>query len=277
MKRPNRLFVISLILLITLSAFAQKKVVILHTNDTHSRIEPLPESDRSFPGRGGVERRAVFVSQVRDKNRNVLLLDAGDFLQGTPYFNLFKGEVEIKAMNLLGYDAVTPGNHEFDNGLEVLADLVRLAQFPVVSSNYDFSNTLLAGMIKPYTIINKDGIRIGIIGVNLKPNGLIAKDNWRGMKYLDPFKKANEYAEFLKTNMRCDMVICLSHLGHKTDLKLAEASRNIDIILGGHSHTYMKKPTIRRNMDNREVRVFQTNGRGVFVGRIDVDFEEIDN
>ena len=277
MKRSNRLYALSLILLITLSAFAQKRVVILHTNDTHSRIEPLPESDRSFPGRGGVERRAVFVSQVRDKNRNVLLLDAGDFLQGTPYFNLFKGEVEIKAMNLLGYDAVTPGNHEFDNGLEVLADLVRLAQFPVVSSNYDFSNTLLAGMIKPYTIINKDGIRIGIIGVNLKPNGLIAKDNWRGMKYLDPFKKANEYAEFLKTNMRCDMVICLSHLGHKTDLKLAEASRNIDIILGGHSHTYMKKPTIRRNMDNREVRVFQTNGRGVFVGRIDVDFEEIDN
>lgn len=254
--------------------FAQKKIVILHTNDTHSRIEPVPLTDKSAPDKGGVVRRIGYIEQVRKENKNVLLLDAGDFLQGTPYFNLFKGEVEIKAMNQMRYDAATLGNHEFDYGMETLEKIVRRAKFPIVSSNYDFSHTALKKLVKPYLILRKDGVKIGIIGINVQPKGLIAASNYRGMEFLPPVETANSLAQELKTKKRCDVIICLSHLGYTGEKNLALQSRNIDIIIGGHSHTNMKCPETLKNLDNKDVLVFQTAGRGIFVGRIDMDLEK---
>ena len=256
-------------------AFGQKSIVILHTNDTHSRIEPVPESDRIAGNKGGVVRRMNYIEQVRKENKNVLLFDAGDFLQGTPYFNLFKGEVETEAMNMMHYDAVTLGNHEFDYGLEALEKVVRRAKFPIISSNYDFSGTPLNNFIKPYLILKKDGVKIGVIAINIQPKGLIASGNYNGMKFLQPERVANELALKLKTIDRCDMVICLSHLGYTADKRLVEQTRNIDIIIGGHSHTNMKTPDLLKNIDNKDVMVFQTAGRGIYVGRIDVELEKV--
>ncbi|KAF5029984.1 Trifunctional nucleotide phosphoesterase protein YfkN [anaerobic digester metagenome] len=255
--------------------FGQKNIVILHTNDTHSRIEPVPESDRIAGNKGGVARRMNYIEQVRNENKNVLLFDAGDFLQGTPYFNLFKGEVETEAMNLMHYDAVTLGNHEFDYGMEILEKVVHRAKFPIISSNYDFSGTPLNNFIKPYLILKKDGVKIGVIAINIQPKGLIASGNYNGMKFLQPERVANELALKLKTIDRCDMVICLSHLGYTADKRLVEQTRNIDIIIGGHSHTNMKTPDLLKNIDNKDVMVFQTAGRGIYVGRIDVELEKV--
>lgn len=255
--------------------FGQKNLVILHTNDTHSRIEPIPETDRVAGDKGGVIRRIKYIDQVREENKNVLLFDTGDFLQGTPYFNLFKGEVEMEAMNLMRYDVVTLGNHEFDYGMDVLEKVVRRAKFPIISSNYDFSETQLNNLIKPYLILKKDGMKIGVIGINIQPQGLIASDNYKGMKFLDPLKTANNLAQKLKTTHKCDVIICLSHLGYMADTKLASQTRNIDIIIGGHSHTNMKTPDILKNIDNKNVLIFQTAGRGVYVGRIDVELKKV--
>ena len=272
MKKPALTLLLLLTMIVTVTA--QKQLVILHTNDTHSRIEPLPAGDRYAADKGGVERRINYIEQMRNDHEHLLLLDAGDFLQGTPYFNLFKGEVEVEAMNLMGYDAVTLGNHEFDYGLEVLGQVVAKARFPIVASNYDFSETPLAGKIKPYLILKRGGVKIGVLGVNIQPKGLISTSNYDGMRFLDPVTTANMLAYRLRTQHGCDLVVALSHLGYNPDTRLAEASRNIDIIIGGHSHTYMKEPDIRRNMDNREVLIYQTPGRGVYVGRIDVTMEK---
>lgn len=275
MKTTLRIYIISLFLTLSLASFSQKEIVILHTNDTHSRIEPLPKTDKYSANKGGVVRRSTYIDQVRKENKNVLLFDAGDFLQGTPYFNLFKGEIEVKSMNHMGYDAVTLGNHEFDYGLDVLEEVARLAKFPIVSTNYDFSETKLNGLIKPYIIIKKGGVKIGVIGINIQPKGLIAANNYKGIKYLDPIKTANDMAQMLKVDHKCDMVICISHLGYNPDLNLAESTTGIDLIIGGHSHTFMKTPSIRKNIDENDVLVFQTNGRGVYVGRIDVKLEKV--
>lgn len=274
MLTTYKYILLSFSLLLSYPLFSQKKIVILHTNDTHSRIEPLPDTDKTAPDKGGVARRASFVDEVRKKNKNVLLFDAGDFLQGTPYFNLFKGEVEVKAMNLMKYDAATLGNHEFDYGLEILEEVIRKANFPIITSNYDFSKTALADLVKPFVIIKRDGLRIGVIGIGIQPQGLIAASNYEGMKYLDPEDTANKLAKQLRTKHQCDMVVCLSHLGYQRDLTLAESTRNIDLIIGGHSHTYMKEPEIRKNLDNKQVMIHQTNGRGIFVGKVDIVFEK---
>ncbi len=258
------------LVLFILFGCAQKQLVILHTNDTHSRIEPLPETDRSAPGLGGVVRRANYVNQVRSENRHVLLLDAGDFLQGTPYFNLFKGKVEVETMNLIKYDAVTLGNHEFDYGMEVLEKVVRAAHFPIVSTNYDFSETALAEMIHPYLILKKGGVRVGVMGINIQPQGLIAANHYKGMKYLDTVTSANEMAKKLREEHRCDLVVCLSHLGYTADRELAAESRGIDLIIGGHSHTHMTEPIVVNDLNDNGVVIFQTCGRGVNVGKIDV-------
>ena len=254
-----------------------QELVILHTNDTHSRIEPLPETDRYNPDLGGVVRRAAYVDKTRKENDNVLLFDAGDFLQGTPYFNMFKGEVEVEAMNLLKYDAVTLGNHEFDYGMDVLEDIVKKATFPIICTNYDFSGTPIDEYIKPYLIINKNGIKVGVIGANIQPLGLVASMNYEGMQFLPPVETANKTAEMLRNDLKCDIIVCLSHLGIGNELKLAEDSRNIDIIIGGHSHTFMQEPSLRKNLDGKEVLVYQTNGRGVYVGRIDVKLQKVKN
>ncbi|MCE5178241.1 MAG: metallophosphatase [Porphyromonadaceae bacterium] len=273
MRRPHLTLLLSLFLFSCLTLVAQEQLVLLHTNDTHSRIEPLPLTDRTNPDKGGVVRRASYIDQVRAENKQVLLFDAGDFLQGTPYFNLFKGEVEVKAMNLMHYDAATLGNHEFDYGLEVLAKAVRRADFPIVSSNYDFSGTALAGMVKPYLILRKGKLRIGVIGIDIQPKGLIAADNYKGMKFLDPEETANNLAEKLRREEKCDLIICLSHLGYSADVRLAESSRNIDLIIGGHSHTYLPEPVKRMNRDNKPVMIYQTSGRGATVARMDITME----
>ncbi|MBK5195104.1 MAG: metallophosphoesterase [Proteiniphilum sp.] len=267
--------ILTLFLSITFSLFAQKEIVILHTNDTHSRIEPLPATDRYAAGKGGVERRITYIEQVRKEQRNLLLLDAGDFLQGTPYFNLFRGQVEVEAMNMMGYDAVTLGNHEFDYGLEVLEKVVRAATFPIVSSNYDFSQTALSGLIEPYLILKREGLTIGVIGIGIRPGGLVSSENYKGMKYLDPVQTANRLAAQLRMQHKCDIIICLSHLGYNPDTRLAESTRNIDLIIGGHSHTFMEQPDIRKNLDDKDVMVYQTAGRGVYVGRIEMKLEKI--
>ena len=259
----------------TISLFAQKEIVILHTNDTHSRIEPLPATDRYAAGNGGVERRITYIEQERKAHRNLLLFDAGDFLQGTPYFNLFKGQVEVEAMNMMGYDAVTLGNHEFDYGLEVLEQVVRAATFPVVASNYDFSETALSGLIEPYLILKRGGVKIGVIGIGIRPQGLVSSENYKGMKDLDPLQTANILPAELRSKHRCDVIICLSHLGYNPDTKLAESTRNIDLIIGGHSHTFLEEPDIRKNLDNKDVMVYQTAGRGVYVGRVEMNLEKV--
>lgn len=254
--------------------FGQKHIVILNTNDTHSRIEPIPKTDKAAPGLGGVERRLNYITQIRKENKNVLLFDSGDFLQGTPYFNLFKGEVEVEALNRMRYDAVTIGNHEFDYGLEVLEAVIRRAKFPIISCNYDFSATQLKDLVKPYTIVQKEGVRIGIIGIGVQPKGLVASENYKGLKFLDPAKTTNALAFTLKNSEKCDLIVCLSHLGYESDVRLAGKTENIDIILGGHSHTFMEHPETHTNAAGKEVLVFQTGSRGAYVGRLDVEFEK---
>lgn len=268
-------YIITLILLLNITIGLQaQELVIIHTNDTHSRIEPLPDTDKYNPDLGGVVRRAAYIEKVRGENENVLLFDAGDFVQGTPYFNMFKGDVEVEAMNILNYDAVTLGNHEFDYGMDVLTNIVKKAKFPIVCTNYDFSQTEIANYIKPYHIIYKNGVKIGILGANVNPVGLIASTHYDGMEFLSPIETANKTAEMLRKEQNCDVVICLSHLGYRNELELAEKSRNIDIIIGGHSHTFMTKPVYRKNLDGNEVLVFQTSGRGAYVGRIDVKLQK---
>lgn len=274
----NKILSTLLVFVLLTSVFpltAQKKIVILHTNDTHSRIEPLPETDKYTPNRGGVLRRANYIEQVRRENKNVILLDAGDYVQGTPYYNLFRGKVETETMNHMKYDVVTLGNHEFDYGLEGLTELADWAEFPIVASNYDFSNTALKDRFTPYIILERDGVKIGVIGVNVQPLGLIATDNYTDMDFLDPIETANHYAQKLRSKENCDLIIALSHLGYTTDKKLAEASEEIDIIIGGHSHTYMNEPDKVKNKHNNDVLIYQTAGRGVFVGRIDIELEKV--
>ncbi len=272
---PILLFAIAI-----LQAQTTKHLVILHTNDTHSRIEPLPLSDAHSPNTAGVVRRAAYFDQVRSENKDVLVFDAGDFVQGTPYFNLFKGEVEVGAMNLMKYDAGTLGNHEFDYGLNVLAEIVKRAKYPIVNCNYDFSNTPLKGLIQPYVILKKDGMKIGVIGVGVDPEGLILRENYKGMVFNPVINSVNKYAEILKNKEKCDLIICLSHVGFTStgdaanDPMLAKNSKYVDIIIGGHSHTYMEKPLVVKNLEGKDVLIYQMGKNATFVGRIDVDLQE---
>lgn len=254
---------------------AQKKVVILGTNDTHSRIEPLPANDKKYAGMGGVEARASFIKEVRTQNENVLLFDAGDFVQGTPYFNLFHGRVEAEAMDMMKYNAGTLGNHEFDYGLDTLKMIIKKLKYPIVNCNYDFSNTVLKGMIKPYIVLKKFGLKIGVVGVGVDPEGLIQKNRYEGMIFKPIISTANLYAKILKEKERCDFVICLSHIGYSDDIILAEQSKNIDLIIGGHSHTYMDKPDIRKNLDGKEILIFQTGKSGAYINKYELELDKV--
>nr|WP_297165623.1 metallophosphatase [uncultured Dysgonomonas sp.] len=262
-------------LFIGLMVGAQKKIVILGTNDTHSRIEPIPENDRNYGGMGGVVAREVFIDGIRKQDQNVLLFDSGDFVQGTPYFNLFHGRVEAQAMNLMKYDAGTLGNHEFDYGLDTLKMIVKKLNFPILNCNYDFSETVLKDDIKPYVILKRFGLKIGVLGVGVDPEGLIQKNKYEGMVFKPAISSVNFYAKILKDSKKCDLVVCLSHLGYNDDIKLAEQSKNVDIIIGGHSHTYMEKPDMRTNLDGKEVLIFQTGKSGAYVNKIEVELDKI--
>ncbi|MDR1876020.1 MAG: metallophosphatase [Flavobacteriaceae bacterium] len=259
---------------------SDKKVTILHTNDQHSRIEPFPPTYTGNPNQGGFARRATLIEKVRKEEPNVLLLDSGDVFQGTPYFNFFGGELEFKLMSKMGYEASTMGNHEFDNGLEGFKKQLPNAKFDFLCSNYDFSNTILEGLTQEYKIIHKGGVRIGIFGVGVELNGLVAKTNYLETVYLDPIEIAQDKATMLKKEKKCDLVICLSHIGYSypdtpekvCDIKLCQQTSNIDLVLGGHTHTFFKEPEKYINKDGKEVLLNQVGWAGLLLGRIDYLF-----
>jgi 5'-nucleotidase len=257
------------------------KISILHTNDVHSHIDPFPDNDPKFPGLGGVARRTSIIKEIRKQNPNTLLLDAGDIFQGTPYFNVYKGELEFKLMSMMGYDASTIGNHDFDNGLEGLVKPLALASFPLINCNYDFTDTPMAGKTIPSKIFIRDGIKIGVFGLGIELDGLVSKVNFGKTKFLDPLEKAAEQAYSLKKEHKCDLVICLSHLGYKypddkkiSDVLLAKHSQNIDLIVGAHTHTFIDKPHVMINREGKEVWIVQAGWAGINLGRIDFYFEK---
>jgi 5'-nucleotidase len=259
---------------------APVKLTILHTNDVHSRLEAFPMDGSRNQGLGGVSARASLINKLRSENEHVLLLDAGDIFQGTPFFNLYKGEPEMKAMSMMGYDAVTMGNHDFDAGLDNFASQLTHATFPVVICNYNFSNTPMEGKSVPYKIFTKGKMRIGVTGVGIELKGLVPDNLYGNTQYLDPVQKLNETATHLKLKEKCDLVICLSHLGYKydkgnkiSDIELAKNSEHVDIIIGGHTHTFLDKPDIVYNKNKSEVIVNQAGWAGIVLGRIDVTFD----
>lgn len=260
-----------------------EKLTILHTNDTHSHIEPFPENDPKFPGMGGAARRAALIERIREQEKNVLLMDAGDIFQGTPYFNFFGGKLEFELMSKMGYEVATLGNHDFDNGTEGLNKQLPFASFEFVNANYTFQNTPLDGKIQPYKIIQKGKLKIGIIGVGVDLRGLVNPVLCEGVTYKDPIEIVNEYATFLKEKKKCHLVICLSHLGYEyaddkvSDVLLAKSSKNVDIIIGGHTHTFLEKPNIVKNSSNQQVLVCQVGWAGVCLGRIDILFDTNNN
>ncbi|MEM1321666.1 MAG: metallophosphatase [Bacteroidota bacterium] len=255
------------------------KLCILHTNDVHSRIEPFKEDGGKRAGLGGAARRASLIRQVRAEEEHVLLLDSGDMFQGTPYFNYFGGELEFKLMSAMQYDAATIGNHDFDAGLEGLHKQLPHANFSLLSCNYDFSDTLMNGKIRPYQIFDKGGIRIGVFGLGIELEGLVPTELYGATRYLDPVKNANRVARELKKVQRCDYVICLSHLGYQyrsetiSDVRLAKASTDIDLILGGHTHTFLEEPHVEQNAEGRPVIINQVGWAGIMLGRLDIQFE----
>ncbi|HEY5500260.1 MAG TPA: metallophosphatase [Bacteroidales bacterium] len=266
----------ALLLLTVVLVSARTPLVIIHTNDTHSQLEPFAEGEGYDAGNGGILRRECLIREVRSQGPNVLVFESGDFVQGTPYFNLFKGDAEMELMNFLKLDAVTLGNHEFDNGIEALATMLKKAEFPVVCTNYDVSQTVLKGIVKPWLIVKRGKLLIGIVGAAINLKGLTMSSNYEGLVYLDPISTVDARAEWLKKKKKCDIVICLSHLGYQydtkkpDDLKLAEKSKNIDVILGGHTHLYLKEPTLIQNLNGDTVIVNQMGKSGVYMGRLDL-------
>ena len=251
-------------------------ITILHTNDTHSQIDPLPANDKNA-GKGGVARRATLVKRIRKENPNTLLIDAGDVLQGTPYFNFYKGEVEYKAMSAIGYDVGTLGNHEFDNGLAALAAALKFANFDIVSANYDVKGTVLEDKVKPYVVKTVAGVRIGLFGLGISPTALITAENFKGVTYIDPVVAAREAVKKLREQERCTLVVCMSHLGYvpdgKTgDLLVASQVDGIDFIAGGHTHTFMEKPVTQTQPCGAKTLIFQVGKSGIYVGRVDFTF-----
>ena len=255
------------------------QLTILSTNDMHSRIEPFPANDRKFAGMGGMARRAAKINSIRNEGHEVLLLDAGDIFQGTPYYNVYSGALELKLMTEMGYDAATLGNHEFDNGLENILEQIPKAGFPFICSNYDFSNTILANKTLDYKIVNKAGIKIGIYGLGVELKGLVSDKNYGKTIYNDPLETALHYESFLK-NQGCHLIIALSHLGFEyksekiCDLKIAELTSETDIIIGGHTHTFLENARLVNNQMDKNVIVSQTGWGGINLGRTDLIFSK---
>ncbi len=259
-------------------AMGEKLITILHTNDTHSQIDPIPANDKQYPDKGGVSRRATLVNRVRNENPNTLLIDAGDVFQGTPYFNFYKGEVEYKSMSLIGYDVVTLGNHDFDNGVAALAAAMKFAKFDFVSANYDVRGTPLESRIKPYVVRVIGGVRVGLFGLGVSPDNLITPENFKGVKYNDPVKASRDVVKLLRERERCTLVIGMSHLGFYAnprdgevgDTQVAAQVDGIDFIASGHTHTFMKQPVITKTPSGGNTIVFQVGRSGIYVGRVDL-------
>ena len=255
---------------------ADTVITILHTNDTHSQIDPLPANDVNA-GKGGVARRATLVKRIRKENPNTLLVDAGDVLQGTPYFNFYKGEVEYKAMSAIGYDVGTLGNHEFDNGVEALAAALKFANFDVVSANYDLKGTVLEQRVKRYVVKTIGGIKIGLFGLGVSPVGLITPDNFKGVTYIDPVVAARDVVKTLRDVERCALIVGMSHLGYyedgqRGDSMVAAQVDGIDFIASGHTHTFMEKPVLQTQPCGAKTMIFQVGKSGIYVGRVDFTF-----
>lgn len=268
---------------IPLDVFAEREIhtlTILHTNDTHSRIDPFPSNDPKFAGMGGIAQRLKAIEKIRAEQQHILLLDSGDFFQGTPYFNIFGGEVELKAMSALKYDAATLGNHDFDNGVEGLSGQLIHANFPILNTNYQLADSALSGKTESYKIFHKGEIKVGVFGIGIELKGLVDERLIKNVYYLNPVQSANETAEHLKKEENCDLVICLSHLGLKyedskiSDVKLAEQSKHIDLILGGHTHTFLDEPLIVKNSIQKNMIIAQVGWGGIKLGRIDFLFEK---
>jgi 5'-nucleotidase len=272
----------------SLSSFqsiGSKQLTVLHTNDVHSYIDPFPADHPKNPNMGGVARRAALIEKIRSENPNVLLLDSGDIFQGTPYFNYYGGELEFKLMSMMKYDLATIGNHDFDNGIDGLYAQLPNATFEFVSANYDFKNTIMDGHVKPYKIFDKNGIRVGVFGLGVELEGLVDKRNSKETVYHEPVSVAQEMSRVLKHEKKCDLIICLSHIGYQyknepdkiCDIKLATLTKDIDLIIGGHTHTFLDKPTILKNIDGKDVLVNQVGCYGINLGRIDFYFDEQKN
>jgi|TARA_B110000971_G_scaffold15834_1_gene14634 5'-nucleotidase len=263
------------------SAAKATKITILHTNDVHSHIEAFGPNDGRNANKGGVARRATLVENLRNENPNTLLLDAGDIFQGTPYFNFYGGELEFKLMSMLKYDVATIGNHDFDNGINGLYKQLPHAKFDFISANYDFSNTVMDTHVKPYKTFVRDGIKIGVFGLGIELDGLVNKEAYKETNYLDPIEIAQDMSRILKTEEACDLIICLSHLGYEyenspskiSDIKLAKATQDIDLIIGGHTHTFLDKPTVETNAVGKSVLVNQVGCYGLYLGKIDFYFD----
>jgi 5'-nucleotidase len=260
----------------SVSSREEIKITILHTNDTHSQIDPLPANDK-YAGKGGVARRATLVNKIRRENPNTLLIDAGDVCQGTPYFNFFKGEVEYKAMSMIGYDAGTLGNHEFDNGVASLASALKFANFDIVSANYDVKGTALEGIVKRYVVKTVGGIRVGLFGLGISPVSLIEPADFKGVTYLDPITTARDVVTTLRGTEKCALVVCMSHLGYSEhpregsviDTNVASQVDGIDFIASGHTHLFMEKPVMQKQPCGKETAIFQVGKSGIYVGRVD--------
>ena len=270
-----------LLLFTAVGAYAQKHLEVLHTNDTHSCIMPLNPNlaDTAVAGRGGFLRRVAMIKEERAKNPDLLLIDSGDFSQGSPFYTMFKGDVEVGLMNLMGYDAVTIGNHEFDFGLENMARIFKMAKFPVVCANYDFTGTCVEGLVKPYVIIKRNGLKIGLFGLSPQLEGLVDLSKCKGVTYLDPVEVGNRVAAELKHDKKCDVVICVSHLGwlrpdEMGDQKLLASSKDIDLVLGGHSHSYFKALRYVNNADGKAVPVDQNGKNAMYVGKLTLSFDK---
>ena len=270
------------LLLATVSASAKgpKKITVLHTSDTHSCILPLNKNlaDTMLADRGGFLRRIAMLKQERRKDPGLLLFDCGDFSQGSSYYTMFKGDVEVELMNRMHYDAVTIGNHEFDFGLDNMIRLFKMAEFPVVCSNYDFADTELKDIVKPYLVLKRQGVRIGVFALCPPLEGLVSRKNYGPLKFLDPVEVTDRMVDVLRNREKCDVVICLSHLGWEVsdypDNELIKRTSGIDLILGGHSHTYLETLGYETDKTGRQVPVDHEGKHAVFVGKILLTLEK---
>jgi len=255
------------------------RITVLHTNDIHCHIDPFPDSNAEYPGRGGMMRLASLIAKTRAENPNMILLDAGDMFQGTPYFNFYKGDLILKLMSKMRYDGGTIGNHEFDNGLEGIASALKYAKFPIITSNYDFSDTILSDLVVNHQIVQKAGLKIGIYGLGIELDGLVGNANFGNTHYLDPLATALKMERFLKIDHSCDMVICLSHLGIAyenkkiSDSTLAPQTKYTDLIIGGHTHTFLDKPLELKNKDGKLILVNQAGWAALVAGKIEFIFD----
>lgn len=270
--------ILVLFLFVALNAVAQKRIVILQTNDCHSQILPFNKNlaDKTKADLGGFTRRVAYVKQQREKNPDLLLFDSGDFSQGSSYYNLFKGDVEIGLMNIMHYDAATIGNHEFDFGLDNMARIFKMAEFPVVCANYDFKGTVLEDIVKPYVVLKRNGLKVGVFGLSPKLEGLVVKENYGSIKYLDPVSSARDVVKILREKEKCDFVVCLSHLGWKTgdeepsDERLIPLTDGIDVVLGGHTHSYVTPMDMVYNSKGNNVLISQNGKSGMYISRFDI-------